>query len=351
MVGSDSYPAVGTSNGGASDSQHTPEITIPSKENRSLENSETMAAGNNDQSNGTKENDETSTQEIDETSANGDPEALEPEANKEPQPQTEDQEIKDHSQDHDQNHDQDQDDVTYTSSIRYQRLQQISEMTVAQTLKLLSYDKLSSCYPQISSTPSGQYALQQALTRIGKFFETATLKEIQVIFEERDIARGLKELENVIEEAKQRKEMVEELQDLEQERREKKQSTEHTTEDNETEHEVIGSEHEIDPSNLPVFLDQLTPSTIIQSHLLPLQQAHLRSLETQLDALRHQNGELISSLTTKNEHAQGLLQHIEAVATDLKEKGGLVDEQGTVDGRQVEQFLRQIVDQVDASEL
>lgn len=174
-------------------------------------------------------------------------------------------------------------------SIRYRRLTQISRRALQESLKHFTYEKLSSCYPKIASTPGGKRALEQALLQITKFFNDTALQEFDAIYEERNVQPLMAELDQLIEEAR------------------KRQSDAKESEGN-----------SLSPENAPVNLDQLTPEAIIQAHLLPLQKAEEARLEEELAALKKENETMLESLVNGNQRAMSLLESLSKAVQDLQ---------------------------------
>lgn len=179
-------------------------------------------------------------------------------------------------------------------SVRYTRLTQISERSVIETIKLLTFPKLAACYPTIAATASGQYVLQQALAQIAKFFETSALREFSTIFEERNIAELFKQLDVLVAEARERKEKHSE--------------------------DEVQKEASEDGADAPVFLESLTPETIVSAHLAPIQLDKISSLQAELARLKQENATSAQTLLHSNAKAKSLLQSIQDMASDLVEK-------------------------------
>lgn len=255
------------------------------------------------------------------------------------------------------NQPQDQTDKPSTPPIRYPHLLKVSQRTVAETLKLLTYKKLAACYPTIAATPAGSFALKQALTKIKRHFESSTLHEMDVIFRERELEKGLKGLETIINEAKERRERFE-MASKGNNSPSLLPSTDNTT-------GQLPDTDKIPPSELPVRLETLTPNSIIRSHLLPLRKQRLDTLTARLSRLTTQNQELTASLEAKNQRATQLLQNIQKIQeSGLKSQADAInkcfqkegDTDGSADGylenkQHVRKFLEMIIDQIDPPDL
>jgi kinetochore protein NNF1 len=196
-------------------------------------------------------------------------------------------------------------------SIRYNRLTQISRRALQETFKHFTYEKLASCYPTIANTPSGKHALEQALLQITKFFNDTALvsyalkweliafllvitftnivlieqKEFDTIYKERNILPLMVELDNMIEDAKTRKNRP---------------------------------AVELAPEEQPINLDQLTPEAIIQSHLIPLQHAEEARLKEQVDVLKQENQTLLNQLKSESQRAMDMLDMLSKSIIDIQ---------------------------------
>lgn len=199
-------------------------------------------------------------------------------------------------------------------SIRYNRLTQISRRALQETFKHFTYEKLASCYPTIASTPSGKHALEQALLQITKFFNDTALvsyaskwelivfffffwsmifiniiliiqKEFDTIYKERNILPLMVELDNMIEDAKTRKNKP---------------------------------AAELAPEEQPINLDQLTPEAIIQSHLIPLQRAEEARLKEQLEVLKRENQTILNQLKSESQRAMDMLDMLSKSIIDIQ---------------------------------
>lgn len=264
---------------------------------------------------------------------------------------------KEQAAENESNQPQDQTDIPSKPPIRYPHLLKVSQRTVAETLKLLTYKKLAACYPTIAATPAGSFALKQALTKIKRHFESSTLREMDVIFRERELEKGLKELETIINEAKERRERFE-TGSKGDNSPSLLPSTDNTT-------GQLPDTDKIPPSELPVRLDTLTPNSIIRSHLLPLRKERLEALRARLSRLTTQNQELTASLEAKNQRATQLLQNIQKIQeSGLKSQADAINEcfqkegdtDGSTDGylenkQHVRKFLEMIIDQIDPPDL
>lgn len=176
------------------------------------------------------------------------------------------------------------------TSIRYNRLSQISKRALQESFKHFTYEKLASCYPHISSTPAGKHALEQALIQITKFFNDTATEQFEAIYSERNVLPLMAELDELIEAARQRQ----------------------------AESKNASSKDPALGQDAPVNLDQLTPEAIIQAHLLPLQRAEEARLEEELAELKRENQALLDKLAAGNARAMELLNNLSRAVTDLQ---------------------------------
>lgn len=175
------------------------------------------------------------------------------------------------------------------TSIRYNRLTQISKRALQESFKHFTYETLASCYPHIASTPSGKHALEQALIQITKFFNDTASGQFEAIYAERNVLQLMAELDSLIEEARQRQ-------------------AAHNASNNAS----------ISAENAPVNLDRLSPEAIIQAHLLPLQKAEEERLEKELAELKKDNQAMLAQLVNGNHRALALLDSLSSAVTDLQ---------------------------------
>lgn len=95
-----------------------------------------------------------------------------------------------------------------TEKIRYDRLNQVVKKAVEQTIKrLLMPEQLEKCFPTISKMDGGPEALEMARKQMQKYFHSTCFKQFEHIFENRDIHRKLDELDEIIHDAQQRRDL------------------------------------------------------------------------------------------------------------------------------------------------
>lgn len=95
-----------------------------------------------------------------------------------------------------------------TEKIRYDRLNQVVKKAVEQTIKrLLMPEQLEKCFPTISKMDGGPEALEMARKQMQKYFHSTCFKQFEHILENRDIHRKLDELDEIIHDAQQRRDL------------------------------------------------------------------------------------------------------------------------------------------------
>lgn len=98
--------------------------------------------------------------------------------------------------------------MTDFERIRYERLNQVMKKAVEQTIKkLLMPEQLQKCFPTISTMEGGPEALETARKQIQKYFHSTCFKQFDHIFQNRDIERKLDELDAIIHDAQQRRDL------------------------------------------------------------------------------------------------------------------------------------------------
>lgn len=89
--------------------------------------------------------------------------------------------------------------------VRYERLNLVSLKALEQAIsKGLSLDQIKKCYPTISSSEDGIRLLEMARAQIVDFWQTKSLEEFELIFQERNLATKLDELDEIVEDAHRR---------------------------------------------------------------------------------------------------------------------------------------------------
>lgn len=167
-------------------------------------------------------------------------------------------------------------------SIRYDRLQKISQRSLNESVKFLTLQRMESCYPGIANAPKGKQALQKAMDQISGYWTTAATKEFEAVFEERDVKNKMKQLDDLVNEAEKRRENQ----------------------------EKEGSEG-------PIYLDSLTPQKVVDAHLRTARQETVESLEKELSSLRAENEELLKAINNDRDALSNLSTVIQELLEEL----------------------------------
>ena len=115
-------------------------------------------------------------------------------------------------------------DSNTDSRIRYLRLNQVFNKALSQSIaKFQNYDKLSSCFPDYSSTHLGKIHLMNCEKQVTEFWRELCHREFQEIMKERHVKEKLDDLDDLINQARKR------LEEKEATEREGDQAEETTT--------------------------------------------------------------------------------------------------------------------------
>lgn len=168
--------------------------------------------------------------------------------------------------------------------VRYDKLNQVVQKAVEHTIKkLLMPEQVNKCFPTISET--GPETLETAITQIQNYFHVTCFKQVEHIFNERDLGTKLDQLDEIIQ--------------LAQRAREK------------------GTRKQIQ-------VDQLKPEEIIQARLGEAKQDTERKLEMIYEQLVFDNQTLFKELKNIAKEAGEVLQNILLLLDELL--GGVDDE-------------------------
>lgn len=146
---------------------------------------------------------------------------------------------------------------------RATKLGEILETSVKQTMRACSYEKLVSCFPTLAHTDPG--TVRHAQEQVSLFLTTACKSEFEKILNERRAVQRLNELDDLISDAKRRKEKGQ-----------------------------VGGNN---PSDL-------NPDTILKAHVLPLDRAELTRLNIMIQRLQLQNAANLSILEEQRQQAE-----------------------------------------------
>ncbi|CCH42268.1 Kinetochore-associated protein NNF1 [Wickerhamomyces ciferrii] len=85
--------------------------------------------------------------------------------------------------------------------IRHQRLVQVVNKALEESMKTISDENLQSCYPLLSSTKQGKETISVVKEQLKESWFQNSQKEFDAIYKERDIEAKLNELDDLIIEA------------------------------------------------------------------------------------------------------------------------------------------------------
>lgn len=143
-------------------------------------------------------------------------------------------------------------DATEPKGARATKLDEILDMSIKQTTRACSYEKLVSCFPTLARTDPE--TLKHAQEQVTEFLRTACRSEFDKILRERDAIARLNELDELIADARSRKEG--------------------------------GQAPMENPS-------ELGPEVVLRAHLLPVKRAELAALNDTLQSLQQENAEAL----------------------------------------------------------
>lgn len=161
--------------------------------------------------------------------------------------------------------------------IRAAKLNDILDKSVKQTMRACSYEKLVSCFPTLAQ--NDPETLQHAQEQVTQFLTSACRSEFDKILRERGVVERLNELDELILEAKERKEQ--------------------------------GLPASEDPS-------ELAPEVILRAHMLPGKRAELTTMNDKIQALQQRNAASLESVESQR-------REIEARMRSLKESLSTLD--------------------------
>ena len=93
--------------------------------------------------------------------------------------------------------------IPQTPGLRASRLQQVFSETLSRTLRANSYDNFSACFP----TPANRvpHSLESVWRQLSAKLEESAKAEFEGVVRERDVVRGLNELDRLVGEARWRR--------------------------------------------------------------------------------------------------------------------------------------------------
>ncbi|KAK9468637.1 Nnf1-domain-containing protein [Lipomyces arxii] len=181
-------------------------------------------------------------------------------------------------------------------SIRNQRLIEVFQRSLQASTKTLTFDKLAQCYPYVAE--HGAAGLREAMDQAMKFWESASNREFEAILKERDVESKLTELDQLIEEARDRKTRSEKgiLEGVEQ----------------------------------PIHVESLSPDDIVKAHLVSINLAEADKFEKRIQESQSVNKKLLRQVAEQEDEIDSLLSGIQKSLADLSaasKESIIVDEQ------------------------
>jgi kinetochore protein NNF1 len=181
---------------------------------------------------------------------------------------------------------------------------QLYESALANTLRSISYESFSACFPSISA--SAPASLQHMHSAFISRLSTFARDEFDTILEERRVVENLNRLEELIADARRRKSAAGER-----------------------------SEEVVPPHMQPA-------ASVRDAHLNPILAAQRSQLNARLQTTQSQNAALAEKLVAQRNEIQQLLGALEGVVKDLEEGGELLGKESealAAGAREVEEEL------------
>ncbi|KAG2730977.1 hypothetical protein G9P44_006126 [Scheffersomyces stipitis] len=176
---------------------------------------------------------------------------------------------------------------TKVEKIRFERLKLVCRKALEQSIKKsLSPEQFKLCFPTIAGTDEGIRSLDLARSQMIGFWHENTLKEFDLIFQERNIDTKLNELDEIIQTAQ---------------RREQSQS------------------------ELPAQIDKLTPTELIHSTLLDGSESSLENLSMIYSQLCIDNKEMYTELQKLSIESDDLKTDINNSLETLRKEVEVID--------------------------
>ncbi|KAK9380036.1 Nnf1-domain-containing protein [Kockiozyma suomiensis] len=189
--------------------------------------------------------------------------------------------------------------TTGSDSIRHQRLVEIFQRSMQATTGALTFEKLAQCYPYVAE--NGSAGLREALNQAMRFWDSSSSREFYAILEERDVASKLSELDQLVLEA-----------------RDRKQRADDNVEDADSGY------------GRQVYVESLTPEDIVKAHLGPTNLKETESLEGRIRAVQSANKQLLKTVESQEKEISELFSTISKSLNDLQkasdETDGLPDQ-------------------------
>ncbi|GME75260.1 unnamed protein product [[Candida] boidinii] len=155
------------------------------------------------------------------------------------------------------------------------------------------------------------------MTQIINFWKNTTAREFQQIFKEYDLENKLNQLDDLIEEAKQRKRKARQR----------------------------GNKIGGDINSRPLYIDKLKPNEIILSKLLEPKQKYLEELNSDLSSLKVKNDELFSELNMLVKESKDCLEDTEFEISKVEKFFSSIDKETIPSEEKVDELLDYVVDE------
>lgn len=155
------------------------------------------------------------------------------------------------------------DGIALQKGARATKLDEILDKSLKQTMRACSYDKLVSCFPTLAK--NDPETLKHAQEQVTEFLTNACRSEFDKILNERNAVQRLNELDELIADARTRKE-----------------SGQHATEN----------------------VSDLTPDVILRAHMLPMKRSKLLSMSEQLHDIQQVNADALRAIEEQRKHIE-----------------------------------------------
>ncbi|KAK7204898.1 Nnf1-domain-containing protein [Myxozyma melibiosi] len=200
------------------------------------------------------------------------------------------------------------DENSTPSSLRHQRLIEIFQRSLQASTKALTFEKLAQCYPYVAE--HGQAGLREALNQAMKFWDSSSTREFYAILEERDVATKLAELEQLITEARDRKQRAEQAS---------------SAQDDAAAANGVSEDVEMAGCEKQVYIESLTPEDIVKSHLIPVNLKEAEALEGRIQEVQSANRKILQKIESQEKEIDDLFGRITKSLDDLQKAASETD--------------------------
>ena len=198
--------------------------------------------------------------------------------------------------------------------VRYQRLNQVFDRALAQTVhKLESKERVVSCFPRYSSTLEGSSHLENCQAQLIEFMVRYCEREFQAILEERNVKVKLDELDDLISLAQSRLE-------------ERKRQALVTAKRKEGNARPINSDLEQGLS----AVDQLSSKKLLAAHLYTLRKDTVAKIDNRLQKVNALNNKIKDEITELEEEIEKSKSNINSLLDDTMGSTALRDQDETL---------------------